>query len=188
MRVYSKRAAMEMTVGTMVTIVLLVVVLVLGLVLVRTVFSSGTDAITQIDSSVQDEIKKLFAEEGKSITIYPASRQINIRKGDDPSGFAFSVQNKNLEAITFRYTVKADPEFDFNKCGNSFTATRANSWMIISSGSFTLGGGIRAEDLELILFDIPETAPSCTIPYRIDVEDVEGVVVPFGTKVFVTIK
>ena len=34
-----------MSVGTIVTIVLLVTVLVLGLVLVRTIFSSGTDAV-----------------------------------------------------------------------------------------------------------------------------------------------
>lgn len=186
MRFNSKHAAMEMTVGTMVTIVLLVVVLVLGLVLVRTVFRSGTDAINQIDSSVQDEIKKLFAEEGKSLVVYPSSRQINLNKGDDPSGFAFSVENKNLENRLFTYNVEADPNFDFNKCGSSFTAATANSWMIISSGSFDLRGGARTEIPELILFNIPETAPTCTIPYKLDVESGGD---PYsGTKVFVTIK
>jgi len=181
----SRRAAMEMTVGTMVTIVLLVTVLILGLVLVRTIFRSGTDAINDVDSAVQDEIRKLFADEGKTLVIYPSARQITMKAGDDPGGFAFSVRNNDVEERDFTYTVGAEPSFEFSKCGVTFTESRANSWLLTNSGSFPLGPGQDLPLAELVLFAIPETSPPCTIPYRLDIEGAEY---PLGTTVFVTIK
>ena len=186
MRVNSKRAAMEMTMGTMVTIVLLVTVLILGLVLVRTIFRSGTDAISDIDSAVQDEIRKLFADEGKTLVVYPSSRQLTLEKDDDPKGFAFSVKNNDLEDRDFTYNIKADPGFDFTRCGTTFTEARANRWLLINSGSFSLGPGKDLELPELVLFDIPGSAPPCTIPYRLDVES-QGENYA-GTSVFITIR
>ena len=186
MKINSKRAAMEMTVGTMVTIVLLVTVLILGLVLVRTIFQSGTDAISDIDSAVQEEIRKLFADEGKTLVVYPSARKFTINAGDDPSGFAFSVSNDDVESRDFTYKVGADPSFNFAKCGSTFTETRANSWLLIDSGSFTLRGNGNLELPELVLFDIPKTAPACTIPYKLDVES-QGEFYT-GTSIFVTIK
>src|SRR3989344_5188244 len=88
----SKKAAMEMSVGTMVTIVLLMVVLVLGIFLIQRIFRAGTNAIDSVDSEVQSQIQKLFSEEGKTIAVYPTSREITLSKGDR-KGFAFSVRN-----------------------------------------------------------------------------------------------
>ena len=50
----NKHAAMEMSVGTIVTIVLLMAVLVLGLVLVRTIFKNSTESIDSIDEQVKN--------------------------------------------------------------------------------------------------------------------------------------
>ena len=185
MKIGSRRAAMEMTMGTMVTIVLLVTVLILGLVLVRNIFSSGTDAISDIDSAVKGGIRKLFADEGKTLVIYPPSRQITIEAGDDPGGFVFSVKNNDVEIRDFTYSVGAEPSFDFSKCGSTFTESRANSWLLVNSGGFSLGPGRDLELPELVLFDIPETAPPCTIPYGLDIL---GTGNPLGTTVYVTIK
>src|SRR3990167_3393632 len=92
----SKRAAMEMSVGTMVTIVLLMIVLVLGIFFIQRIFSSGTNAIDTIDNEIQSQIQKLFAEEGRKVAIYPTSREIEVKRGDDPKGFAFSVKNNDV--------------------------------------------------------------------------------------------
>ncbi len=181
-----KRGAMEMSVGTIVTIVLLMAVLVLGIFLVQKIFKSATGAVDSIDSEVQSEIRKLFAEEGSTLAIYPTSRQITLKKEDDPKGFAFSVRNAGVESQDFAYTIRADPNFDFTKCGSSFREEQANNWLIVSSGSFSLGPGNELELPELVLFSVPPSAPPCTIPYRVDVEiDGESYV---GTKIFVTIK
>jgi len=49
----NRRAAMEMSVGTIVTIVLLMTVLILGLVLVRTIFSSAKYNVDVIDEKIR---------------------------------------------------------------------------------------------------------------------------------------
>jgi len=110
-----KKAAMEMSVGTIVTIVLLMSVLVLGIFFVQKIFRTGTNAIDTIDSEVQNQISQLFSEEGKKVAIYPTSRQITLKKNDDPKGFAFSVRNNDVESADFSYRVYA---VDASKCGN----------------------------------------------------------------------
>lgn len=173
-----------MSVGTIVTIVLLMAVLVLGIFLVQRIFKSATGAVDAVDSEVQSEIIKLFAEEGKPLAIYPTSRQITLKKDDDPKGFAFSVKNQEVESQAFTYTIKADPAFDFSKCGSNFKEAQANNWLVIDSGSFNLGPSATLELPELILFSIPTTAPECTIPYIIDIEPGEN----YDGKIYVTIK
>jgi len=177
---------MEMSVGTIVTIVLLMTVLILGLVLVRNIYGSGSNAIDQIDSAMQNEMNKLFAEEGKKLVIYPTSRKVTLKKGAEPFGFGFSVKNNEVDQMDFTYTVEADSDFDFTRCGSSFTPDRANRWLIVDAGSFTLGPGNSLELGETVLFEIPDSAPPCTIPFRLDINAEGSYYV--GAKVFITIK
>ncbi|MBM3228571.1 hypothetical protein FJZ20_01655 [Candidatus Pacearchaeota archaeon] len=162
----SRRAAMEMSVGTMVTIVLLMVVLVLGIFLVQRIFRSGTNAIDSIDAEVQSQIQKLFAEEGRNVAIYPTSREVTLKKGDTPKGFAFSVKNTGVEEAEFTYVTSA---MDVSKCGTSFTKEIANSYLLGGEGSFNLGGGNTLDFPRMVRFDIPETAPPCPIVYNLEI-------------------
>jgi len=182
MRTKNKKAAMEMSVGTMVTIVLLVIVLVLGIFFIQKIFATGTNAIDSIDNQVQSEIQKLFAREGGRIAVYPTSMKVVLKKGEDPSGFAFSVKNKG-EAASFTFTIEA---LDVSNCGGSFTKEEANSYLIGKEGSFNIGRDASLDLPELVLLDIPETAPACTVSYRIDV--LRNGEQYTGATVFVTIK
>jgi hypothetical protein len=108
MKLKNKRAAMEMSVGTVVTIVLLMTVLILGLVLVRTIFSGASGAIDGINQAVENEINKLFAEDSsRKVVVYPSSRKITIRKGTDNLGFGISIRNVETEQKTFSYDIVA---------------------------------------------------------------------------------
>lgn len=177
----SKTGAMEMSVGTIVTVVLLMSVLVLGVFLVRQIFFSATGAIDSINTEVESEIQKLFSSEGKRFVIYPTSRAITLKKGDDPKGFAFSVKNKELVSVDYTYTVTAD---DVSSCG-SLSKDEANDYLIGGSGSFSLGRGDSLELPRLVKLDISETAPLCTMTY---VVNVRGGETETGGEIFVTIK
>jgi len=176
-----KRAAMEMSVGTIVTIVLLMSVLVLGLVLTKSIFRSSQNAVEQIDSAVQNEINKLFADENKELVIYPSSRAITLKKGKDPAGFAFSVKNKDVQEKTYSYKLEAQ---DVSNCRGAISKEEAESYALGGQGEFTLKGGATLEIPRLIKFVIPETAPPCTIVYYLKIEGIQS----GGTEVFVTIK
>jgi len=165
----NKRAAMEMSVGTIVTIVLLVSVLVLGLFLVQRIFGSGINAIDSIDTQIQNEINQLFSTgETSKIAVYPTSREVNVKKGDDPKGFAFSVYNDAKESSSsFEYSIEAD---DVSDCGSTFTKSIADSYLLGKTGSFELGPTSMLENARLVRLSVPESAISCTIFYNINVK------------------
>lgn len=163
----NRKAAMEMSVGTLVTIVLLMVVLVLGVVLIRSIFSGSQDAVEQINSQVIDEINKVFEQEGSKISVAPSSRSISLDKTKEPAGFAFSVINRETEDSTFSYIIKAT---SVAKCGTSLnTLDKANAYLMVDSGSFPLGRGAKLDLPILVKFDIPETAPPCTMIFKVNI-------------------
>lgn len=105
----SKKAAMEMSVGTIVTIVLLMTVLILGLILVRTIFKGAVENINGIDQAVKGEINKLFAEDSsRKIVVYPPTRLVKIQKGQQDLGFGFSIRNVEGSASSFSYSISAE--------------------------------------------------------------------------------
>lgn len=161
-----KKAAMELSVGTMVTIVLLMIVLVLGIFFIQRIFSSGTNAIDTIDNQVQSELQKLFANEGERTAFYPTSRDVVIKKGDTPKGFAFQIRNNEVEQATFVFETIAT---DASKCGSTFDETDANSILLGGSGTLNIGPS-DVSSARLVRFVVPETAPSCTINYELQIE------------------
>ena len=156
------------------------------LFLVQKVFSSGSNAVDQIDVQVQNEINKLFAEEGQTLAIFPTSRDITLKQGDT-KGFAFSVNNKEVEAYSYTWVVEALSSYDFvGKCGSGMTKAKADDFLVVSGGEFELSGSSQMALPELVKFAIPETAPFCTIPYKLTIQR-NGAIFP-GTTVFITIK
>jgi hypothetical protein len=165
----NRRGAMEMSVGTIVTIVLLMTVLILGLVLVRTIFKGATENIGSIDTAVKNEINKLFSEDNtKKIVIYPSTQEITIGKGEE-GGFRFSIRNNLQTEGTFSYTVKfieKDPNCQM-------TDAQASSLIVLGSKSsnIKIPSGSALDNPVLVKFSVPETASICSIRYGIDVTE-----------------
>ncbi len=162
----SKQGAMEMTMGTMVTIVLLTMVLILGGYFVSQVFFSAKENIENIDTGIKNEINKLFSDDSsRKIVVYPEKREIKIQKGKDNSGFAFSIRNVEQTESTFSYEVSAIE----TSCG--MTLTKADELIALGKEGtgIKLPAGNFMEDAIFVRFNIPETAPPCRIRYSIDV-------------------
>src|SRR6056297_2692630 len=133
----NRKAAMEMSVGTIVTIVLLMSVLVLGIFLVQKVFQSGTNAVDQINQQVENEINKLFSEEGQTLAIFPTSKQLTIKQGDS-KGFAFPLFNKNVNGNTYNWEVESLSSFNFaERCGSGMTKEKADMFLIVPAGEIS---------------------------------------------------
>ena len=67
--IYKKRAALELSIGTIVVLVLAMSMLILGLILVRTIFSGATSSVKELDDKVRTEITNLFADENANVII-----------------------------------------------------------------------------------------------------------------------
>ena len=161
----NKKAAMEMSVGTIVTIVLLMSVLILGLFLVRTIFTSSTENINSIDQKVKDEINGLFSEDDKAKAIIYPSRNIKIEKGSSESGFGVSIRNVDQDSGEFSYEiVHTDSSCNIPKqnAENLIVLRRVQSNIFI-------GGGDIMSEPSLVVFDIPDTANPCLIAYDLNI-------------------
>ncbi|MFH1325511.1 MAG: hypothetical protein ABIH49_01920 [archaeon] len=164
----SKKAQMEMSIGTIVTIVILMTVLVMGLVLVRTIFSGATNAIDLTNAQLTDQINQLFSQD-KKMVIYPGTNEIEMQRGEQ-SAIGIGIKNR-LEGAgqnpTFNYDVSVeDPEVVEN-CG--VDSNTIQSWIQGASGNnidFPTGDDVQVEK---VLFNIPSTAPLCSVKIRVKI-------------------
>ena len=156
--------------GTIVTIILLVVVLVLGIFFVQKIFGTGNKAIDQIDTQVQNEINKLFTQEGKSLVVYPNSREISIKQGET-GGFGFSI--KNTDRASHYYDYRVEVSSIPSSC--SLTEDEANGLIALGgagrvpSGGGKLGSGQVLDNAVLVKFDIPKEVPLCLLRYDLTI-------------------
>jgi len=170
MPIKQKKAAMEMSVGTIVTIVLLMGVLVLGIFLIQRIFTSAKGAIDLTDQQLRNEINKLFSEESM-LSIYPGTRLIEIKQ-ENIDGVGIGIRNLlsgTTGTILFSYeVVVADTEAELSK-NCDISVETAENWMRgraetdipIASGDFAS---------PKVLFEIPVGSPLCTIKYRVNVK------------------
>lgn len=166
-----KKAQMQMSVGTIVTIVLLMTVLILGLILVKTIFKGAVQNVNNINQGVKNQISKLFAEDNsREIVVYPSTRLITIKKGNkEYSGFAFSIRNVETTEGKFTYNVFVNDPNIREKC--SIDSREAESWIKAGeSGSVNIPPGDIMTDPEFVRFLIPNNAPPCLIRYGVNVK------------------
>ena len=171
MKMKSKRAAMEMSVGTMVTIVLLMIVLVLGIFFIQKIFKVATGAVDLTEQQLRDQLQKTWSIEGKRISIYPETRYVEIRQ-ESTDGIGFGIRNLlsgQGGTSEFSYNVAVSDSDIETKCG--VDAEDAEAWIVtgraeenipIPSGDFAV---------QKTLFEIPVGSPLCTIRFRIYVND-----------------
>lgn len=165
----NKAGAMEMSVGTIVTIVLLVTMLILGVVLIKNIFFSATSVVDLTDQQLRSEVNKLFSEDSK-IAIYPSTKLVEIKQ-DAINGVGVGIKNlltgSSSETI-FNYEVLiSDPDLA-TKCNGIaeeevlgwISAGKAGKDILIPSGDYSA---------QMIRFEIPVGAPLCTIRFRVNV-------------------
>jgi hypothetical protein len=164
----NKKAAMEMSVGTIVTIILLVSVLVLGLILIQRIFSGATGAVDLGNDQLRNELGKLFSED-KRLVIYPGTPRVKMERGERSEiGIGIKNVERGVSSISeFSYRVEvADPDIKDN-C--DINVDEVENWMVGEADSnvpFPQGDQL---GVERIAFDIPELAPLCVIKMRVTI-------------------
>ena len=165
----NKRAAIELSIGTIVIVVLAMSMLILGIILVKNIFEGANDISTMTNDQLKNQVAQLFGE-NKKLVVYPDSRHINVEQGKT-GGFGIGIKNLlpgNTVDTEFSYEViVSDPDIR-KKCGVG--ERDAEDWMVtgrsedkikIASGDFTY---------TKVLFEIPVGSPLCTIRYRVNIK------------------
>lgn len=154
-----------MSVGTIVTIVLLVTLLILGVVLIRNIFTSAKGVVDLTDQQLRSEINKLFSDESK-MSIYPGTRLVDIKQ-ESIDGVGFGIKNLQQGAsaeTSFSYAISAT---DVANCG--ITKEAAESWISVGKAEEDLLIPSGDSIVRKVLFNIPVGAPLCTARFKIEV-------------------
>jgi len=166
----SRSAAMEMSVGTIVTIVLLMSVLVLGVFLVQNIFKSAKGAIDLTDDQLKNEISKLFGED-KELVIYPSSRKVEIKQ-EENDGVGIGIKNL-LQGVsgtqTFSYEVVVS---DSSDCAES--KEEIEGWFTVGRAEDNIPIAVGKSAVQKVLFRIPSGTSLCTARFRVSVYTEDG--------------
>lgn len=168
-KIRGKKGAIEMSIGTIVVVVLAMSMLILGLVLIKTIFTGAKNVADMTNDQLTNQISQLFGADQK-VAVYPNSRQIEITQGK-PSGFGVGIKNLRTgssSAATFSYeVVVSDPDIQ-TKCG----VTDAEILKLITTGR--AGADIPIASGEVysapVLFSTQTGDPLCTVRFRVDVK------------------
>ena len=170
-----KKGALELSIGTIVILVLAMSMLILGLVLVRTIFKSATGVVGQLDEGVRQEIKDLFINEDELILVkLGAEKKAEVPADGKTYNVAFgarTIDGSTIDIREFKYKLSLDNNARDN-CVSQLREKTVEEFIIQHLGTrltFDEFEGDKA--FALIEINIPEGTPLCSQKVYIDVED-----------------
>jgi hypothetical protein len=172
-RTNTKRGALELSIGTIVILVIAMSMLVLGIILVNKILGGATDSVDTLNDKVKGEINSLFSEEGTKIGIkLGANKLAKIEQGTNDFGIAVGAKTKNSESIKdsdgihLYYKLKFKDEGCKGKDFHTFIAGHKDFHDSDNEGSTT--SFHEFDDLSgdtgnsILFFDIPDGVGECT--------------------------
>jgi hypothetical protein len=92
----NKKGALELSIGTIVILVIAMSMLVLGIILVNKILGGATDSVDTLNDKVKGEINNLFSKEGSKITVLlGADRRARIESGSGIFGIGIGGKSKD---------------------------------------------------------------------------------------------
>ena len=156
-----KRAAMEMSVGTIVTIVLLMAMLVLGLFFVKNIMCSGIILTNSVDEKVTNEVKGLFGESDYGVKCMGENGQ-EIKLGDGGRRQIVCVMN-----------VKEETEYDLKVVSveslKGASTDIVKNWIIDQDWKGTISPG--KKEKVVLLLNIPDKVSDTALKVEVEEEN-----------------
>jgi len=164
----NKKAAFEMSMTTVIVIVLSMVMLILGVTLVQKIFQAGFNVVDITDQKTRDAInEKLGVGQEEELQFYLEGNTQEISQGET-FGVAFRFSPEPITGV-YSYETKVT-EVDPNKCGTikkegaestTIGLGKSGSLGTINSGAYQYG---------LIKITIPKEYPiNCEIRYLVNI-------------------
>lgn len=156
-----KKAAFELSMTTVVIIVLAMIMLALGLTLVRTIFKGAIYTATTLNDQIKNEINKIF-EQGSTVGIVSEAGKLEPDRGKDNCVW-WAILAEQAGTYSYKFTIS--PE----KCAQEgLSSSQIENWFTGLSG--TLSMAANQKENKCLLITPPETAPSCVFTLNLEVK------------------
>jgi hypothetical protein len=159
-----KKAAIELSVGTIVIIVIAVTMLILGIVFVRSIMCSGIQITENLDEGVKNEINDLFGADEIGVNCMgEGGQEISIGTGGRrPIACIIKTEEQK------EYDLRADIEESLKGASKSIVE---KEWVLDQDWRGTVSPG-KDQEAVVMLLDIPRDAPTTTLKIRIKSTDI----------------
>ncbi len=162
----NKKAAMEMSIGTIVTIVLSMTLLIGGIMLVTNISGSGNDIVDMSTDQITNQLSQMFGEDNK-LVMYPNSGGVDA-KIDEKAGFLFGIKNtiEGTSGMNLDFSYKVVVE-DVGNCG--MMKSEIADWITLGETGVVPIAPRSVENGKVVL-TIPDYAPKCNFRLRVNVK------------------
>lgn len=174
-----RKGALEMSVSTIVILVIGMTMLILGIVLVTNIFTGATDSVDDLNEKVKNEISSLFSDTNKDVIVkLGADNTAKITPGPDAFGIAIGAKTKDGSATNReRLKYKLTPETATgSNCASPRILGQTNMEKLFVTPlnvdrSFDEYDGATA--FAIIELKVPKGTAECTQKIFIDVKDTQ---------------
>jgi len=189
-----KKAAIELSISTVVIIVLGVTMLILGITLVTKIMGFGTDSVDTLSDKVMGEIAGLFAQEGSSVAVKLGSdKTVKIEAGSDPFGISFGAQLpdgaplNSRDHLKYRLTLEDtnEPRSCVMKSGGLAAVQGWFDRTAAFNGDVSFGKIDGSTAAGLIKIRVPKATAECSQRVSIGVVDTTAAAPFIGSDIFV---
>lgn len=181
-----KKAAIELSMGTIVVLVIAMIMLVMGIVLVRTIFVGATASVNELNEKVKGEITKLFSEESSQLVVKLGSdRTARINADTEDFGIAIGARTKDgstVDPAKLKYKLSLDessPNNCYKELGGKATESLFGQMLDVPL-EFDRFEGDTA--FAIVQISIPKGTPLCSQKVYVDVTDSGQ---PLGREMFI---
>ena len=178
----NKKAAIELSIGTVVIIVLAMTMLIMGIVLVTNIFQGATDLADVTSANTREQLIALFSEEDSNVAIQAGSnRVVQAKSGGDTRNINLGARKNPSSLLTSRQ----DLEYSLSYQTRDEAQGNCESLNVNIQNFFRINLGPNGQQGNKISFDrfdgdtafstievsVPEGTPSCTQKIFITVYD-----------------
>jgi hypothetical protein len=176
----NKKAAIELSIGTVVVIVLAMSMMILGLVLVRQIFAGATDSVDATQQSVQEELKNLFQTTDKDVIVGDSSGSVlKIKPGTEVFMVPIASRTSDSTPVSSKTRLTFKLELDAlstKSCVKTLTHSVVTSFFITPLNKENPIANFNGQDptaYDNILLSIPKGTAPCAQKVSVTVTDKE---------------
>jgi len=159
MKNFSKKAAIEMSMSTIVVIVLSVTILIFGMIFVKTIMCSGISMVNGIDEKVTNEIQGLFGTSDYGVKCQGDPGQ-EAKIADGGSRDIICVINTDTE-YTYSFNVKEVESI------SGMPTSSVRKWIMDQDATVTATVGTKP--VSILTLNIPKKVSATTLKITLDV-------------------
>ena len=173
----NKKAALELSIGTIVIVVLGMTMLILGLVLVKNIFSISTKSVNTIDDKVTQEISQLFSDDNEDVVVMLGpDHTAKVKPSSGVFGLpigARTLDGSQASRSRLQYKLSLDQGSN-NNCASAskLGLKRTQSLFITALDKYNTFDKYQDSNVfALVQLNIPKATPLCTQKVFVDVKD-----------------